>query len=162
MGTEKLLIITVGENGFKSNKLFSHQGLIFTHAGLMAVTFGFLFPLGAIIASCKNRIAHIVLQICGQILVVVGLIVVIIYNELNHKMHFSQLHSVVGLVIAVAAIMIQPFLKLLSLSFLKKYAKSWHKHLGIAIVFFGLTNIFMVSHCNKINCFYNNQAFLLP
>lgn len=113
----------------------------------MAVTFGFILPLGAFLASVKQLIIHVILQICGQIATTVGLILVLVYVQLNNNLqHFSQLHSIVGLFIIFLVLIVQPFLRVLSsLKFLKKEGKIWHKRLGIAVVFFGLSNIFIVS-----------------
>ncbi len=119
--------------------------LIYSHAGIMAVAFGIILPLGALLASYKLVIPHIILQICGQIFVIIGLILVIVYNQLNDIPHFYQVHSIIGLVIILLTIIIQPLLRLLSFVLLKKQGKIWHKRLGISIVFFGLSNVFLVS-----------------
>lgn len=114
----------------------------------MFVTFGIILPLGAFLASVKQLIAHVILQICGQIATTLGLILGLVYVQLNHGnlQHFSQLHSIIGLFIIFLVLILQPFLKVISsVKLLKKEGKIWHKRLGIAVVFFGLSNIFIVS-----------------
>lgn len=124
--------------------------LIYSHAGIMAVTFGIILPLGALLANFKWKIAHIVMQIIGILLAITGLSLSVSYTELNHSSHFSKLHAVVGLVIVIAALLFQPVLKLLVLAPLKDnwkgYTRVWHKRLGVCIVFFGMFNVFLVSN----------------
>ena len=124
--------------------------LIYSHAGIMAITFGIILPLGALLANFHWKIVHIVVQIIGILLAIVGLSLSISYTEMNDGIHFCQLHAVVGLVIVIATLLFQPVLKLLVLTPLstkwKGYTRVWHKRLGVCIVFFGMFNVFLVSN----------------
>ena len=124
--------------------------LIYSHAGIMAITFGILLPLGALMANFQGKIVHIVVQIVGILLALVGLSLSIAYTELNDGIHFCRVHAVVGLAIVIAALLFQPVLKLLVVTPLrdkwKGYSRIWHKRLGVCIVFFGMFNVFLVSN----------------
>ena len=111
----------------------------------MAITFGLFLPLGALLASFKLTIPHIIIQIGSQVFIIIGFILAIVYNQLNDKTHFYQVHSIIGLVLIMMTVVIQPLLRLFSLKLLKKRGNIWHKRLGVAIVFFGLSNIILVS-----------------
>ena len=124
--------------------------LIYSHAGIMAVTFGILLPLGALLSSFQWKIVHIVVQITGILMAVVGLSLSIAYTEVNDGIHFCRVHAVVGLAIVIATLLFQPVLKLLVVTRLsekwKGYSRIWHKRLGVCIVFFGMFNVFLVSN----------------
>ena len=112
----------------------------------MAMTFGFIIPLGALVANHKKYLPHMTFQIFAMLLAIVGLILAIVYKEVNNERHFQHLHSIIGLVIIIACVLIQPVLKLLHITPIKNaIVKVWHKRIGISIVFFGLSNIFLVS-----------------
>ena len=123
--------------------------LIYSHAAIMAFTFGLLLPLGALLASCKIHLAHMIVQPLGLLLAIVGLALSVTYMTVNNKDHFQQLHSIFGFVLILVASLIQPVMRLLILAPVKDAWESrfsaWHKRLGVAIVFFGMSNVFLVS-----------------
>lgn len=123
--------------------------LIYSHAAIMAFTFGLLLPLGALLASCKIHLAHMIIQPLGLLLAVVGLALSVTYMTVNNKDHFQQLHSIFGFILILVAALIQPVMRLLILAPVKDAWESrfsaWHKRLGVAIVFFGMSNVFLVS-----------------
>ena len=130
--------------------------IIYSHAGVMAITFGIILPLGALLANLRWKKSHIVVQIIGIILVAVGLSLSVAYTEVNGNAHFCRLHAVAGLVIVIAALLFQPVLKVLVLTRLpdkwKNYTRVWHKRLGVCIVFFGMFNVFLVSNVIYTRC----------
>ena len=125
-----------------------YKELLYSHAGIMAVTFGVVLPVGAVAASGHYSIAHVILQPIGLMLGVTGLVLVVVYKELNTFNHFMNLHEVVGFVILLIALCL-PCLRLCVVlpvqKFWQEILKTWHKRLGIAVVFFGLSNVFLVS-----------------
>lgn len=128
--------------------------LIYSHAGIMAFTFGILLPLGALLANCKLHIPHMVVQPLGLLLAIVGLSLAVAFKIVNNQGHFQNLHSILGLVLLLLAILIQPALRLIILAPLKRQWEFrftiWHKRLGTAIVFFGMSNVFLVREALKI------------
>ena len=112
--------------------------LLYTHAALMAAAFGFLLPLGAFLAYNKAKLAHKVIQPVGLVLALIGFVLVVVYVQLSHGLHFRYLiHSVVGLVLLIMALGM-PLLLL-------KKPRVWHKKTGQVVVFFGMGNILLVS-----------------
>ena len=126
-------------------KGLSYNELVYSHAGVMAVAFGLLLPVGSLLANYKLVVCHIILQISGQILSLIGFVLALVYQQLNNRPHFSQVHSIMGLCLIFMVVILQPVLKLISLKFLKKQVNVWHKRLGVASIFIGLCNIFIVS-----------------
>lgn len=126
-----------------------YKELIYSHGAIMAVTFGILFPLGAFLANIKKPIAHMILQPLGIVLAVIGFVLAAVYKGLNASSHFNQLHSIIGLLLLAIVIIVIPGLKLSLLAPIKEKWQRlviiWHKRLGISAVFFGFSNIFLVS-----------------
>ena len=133
-------------------KGLSYNELVYSHAGVMAVAFGLLLPVGSLLANYKLVVCHIILQISGQILSLIGFVLALVYQQLNNRPHFSQVHSIMGLCLIFMVVILQPVLKLISLKFLKKQVNIWHKRLGVASIFIGLCNIFIVSLQYNILC----------
>jgi len=120
--------------------------LLYTHAALMAIAFGFLLPIGAFLAHNKVTLAHKILQPLGILLGLSGLVLVIVYVHLSHGSHFRfVIHSAVGLVLLLMVTIGMPLLLL-------KKPRIWHKRMGHVVVFFGMANILLVStQCHVIS-----------
>jgi PAS domain-containing protein len=144
--SEVLLNINV-TNGQSMVIKYTYMELIYTHGAIMAVSFGLMIPLGALMAHFKKSIIHMIIQPLAIILTCLGFILAVVYTELNNNTHFNQLHSILGLIILIIAMLILPGLKLsVVLPITKKGRKiltGWHKRLGTSTVFFGIFNIFL-------------------
>ena len=114
------------------------EGLLFSHASIMSVSFGILIPVGALLAANGSPFAHKVVQPGGIVLVLVGYGLVLAYLEVEEKGHFNTVHSYVGFCL-VLVIVLMPFIRL------RKELHYVHKKCGVVIVFYGMTNVLLVS-----------------
>lgn len=113
--------------------------LLYSHAAVMGITFGILFPVGAYMAYHYFTTVHIVLQAISMIGTVSGLVLVVVYVELTHEHHFRfPIHGVVGLAL-ILLVLIMPFLRL------HRRVREYHHKLGQIVAFFGMANVLLVS-----------------
>ena len=113
------------------------EGLLFSHASVMSVSFGVLLPVGAMLAASGNPFAHKIFQPGGIILAIVGYGLVLAYIEVEEKRHFNTVHSFVGFFL-VLLIVLMPFMRL------RRELHYVHKKCGVIIVFYGMTNVLLV------------------
>lgn len=113
------------------------EGLLFSHASIMSVSFGILMPVGALLAANGSPFAHKIVQPGGIILSLVGYGLVLAYIEVEEKSHFNTSHSVVGFFL-VLLIFLMPFMRL------RRELHYIHKKCGVVIVFYGMTNVLLV------------------
>lgn len=112
--------------------------LLYTHAALMAITFGFLFPIGGFLASINFTLVHKFMQPLGLVLASIGFVLVIVYVHLSQLTHFRFLiHSLVGLALMALVLFAMPLL-------LFQKSRAWHKRTGHIVAFFGLGNVLLV------------------
>lgn len=130
--------------------LTRYQEIIYTHAVVMAITFGLIFPFGALLAYLRKPVVHMVIQPLGLLMAVAGFLMAVVYKEINSTTHFNQLHTVFGLLLTAVALIVLPSLKLSVMTPIgdkwQKLLKLWHKKLGVVAVFAGIFNIFLVSN----------------
>ncbi len=128
-----------------------YKTVIYIHAGLMAASFGILLPVGAYLAHHRVRLVHIITQPLGIIIAVSGFVSAVVYVELNDGNHFDELiHSVLGLVLVILALLVMPVL------LLHKKWQQWHKRCGHFIAFFGMGNVLLVSTVNPLPTIRNS------
>lgn len=124
------------------------EGLLFSHASIMSISFGILLPVGALLAASGSSFAHKILQPGGIILGVVGYGLVVAHIEVEEKGHFNTVHSFVGFFL-VLLMVLMPFMRL------RKELHYIHKKCGVVIVFYGMTNVLLVriptSFSNGVN-----------
>ena len=117
----------------------SLKPLLYSHAAVMGLTFGVLFPVGAYMAYHYFTTVHIIIQAISMLGTTFGFIVIIVYVEKTHSHHFQfPIHGVVGLAL-VLLILIMPFLHL------HRRVKKYHHKLGQIVAFFGMANVLLVS-----------------
>ena len=114
------------------------EGLLFSHASIMSVSFGILIPVGALLAANGSPFAHKIVQPGGIILGLVGYGLVLAYLEVEEKGHFNTVHSCVGFCL-VLVVILMPFIRL------RRELHHIHKKCGVVIVFYGMTNVLLVS-----------------
>lgn len=114
------------------------EGLLFSHASIMSVSFGILIPVGALLAANGSPFAHKIVQPGGIVLALVGYGLVLAYLEVEEKGHFNTVHSCVGFCL-VLVIILMPLIRL------RKELHHIHKKCGVVIVFYGMTNVLLVS-----------------
>lgn len=94
----------------KYRKFFDMDTFIQIHVMCMYISWGFLLPAGALIAMCfRNAFKdgtmwfqlHVVFQMTGMVLMVVGTIVIFMYTSL----HFDGVHKILGLVAFIIGIL---------------------------------------------------------
>ncbi len=115
--------------------------LLYTHVALMAVAFGFLFPLAAFLYYHRISLAYKLLFPVALLLAVCGLVIVLVYVELTaDKSHFGYpIHGVVGVALVALVVVVMPLL------LLHRKSRAYHFRLGHAVAFFGMGNILLVS-----------------
>lgn len=117
-----------------------YKALLYSHAGIMGITFGILLPLGAFLAHHEKLLAHKIIQPTGIILALIGFVMIIVYVQLTTKEHFQfVIHGFVGLTLFLMVFLLMPFL------LLKKQWRMWHRRCGHIIAFFGMGNVLVVS-----------------
>lgn len=116
-----------------------YGALLYTHAGIMGLTFGILLPLGAFLAHHKQYLLHKITQPVGIVLALTGFVLVVVYVELSTEKHFRFLiHGVVGLGLMVTVFLLMPVL------LLQKQWRKWHGRCGHVVAFFGMANVLLV------------------
>ena len=115
------------------------EGLLFSHASMMSISFGVMLPVGALLAANGSPFVHKIFQPGGIILGIVGYGLVLAYIEVEEKRHFKSVHSFVGFFLVVL-IVLMPFMRL------QKEFHYIHKKCGVIIVFYGMTNVLLVSY----------------
>lgn len=115
-----------------------YGALLYTHAGIMGLTFGILLPLGAFLAHHKQYLLHKITQPVGIVLALTGFVLVVVYVELSTEKHFRFLiHGVVGLGLMVTVFLLMPVL------LLQKQWRKWHGRCGHVVAFFGMANVLL-------------------
>ena len=151
-----LATITVLSNGTETVEEASHKEIIYAHAVVMVLTFAAILPLGALLANLKKPIIHMIVQPLGLVLAIIGLLLAVVYKELNESTHFDTLHTIFGLILMVVAVLALPALKFSVMSPVrekwKKLVTLWHKRLGLVAVFSGIFNIFLVNNSSSYCC----------
>lgn len=117
------------------------EGLLFSHASIMSVSFGILFPVGALLAANGSPFAHKIIQPGAIILSLIGYGLVLAYIEVEKKNHFNTMHSFVGFFL-VLLMVVMPFMRL------RRELHYIHKKCGVIIVFYGMTNVLLVRHAS--------------
>lgn len=118
----------------------SYKAVVYVHAGLMAVAFGILLPVGAFLAHQRIMLVHKITQPLGILLAVAGFVMVVVYVELNDKDHFDELiHSVLGFALILLVLLVMPVL------LVHKKWRQWHRRCGHVVAFFGMGNVLLVS-----------------
>ena len=116
-----------------------YGALLYTHAGIMAISFGVLLPLGAFLAHHKQFLLHKITQPVGIVLALTGFILVLVYVQLSAEKHFRFfIHGVVGLGLMVLVFLLMPVL------LLRKQWRKWHRRCGHVVAFFGMANVLLV------------------
>ncbi len=116
-----------------------YKAVIYIHAGLMALSFGVLLPLGAFLAHYRVLLVHKITQPLGILLAISGFVFAIVYVELNGREHFDELiHGVLGLVLVLLVLLVMPAL------LIRRKWRCWHRRCGHIIAFFGMGNVLLV------------------
>ena len=113
------------------------EGLLFSHASVMSVSFGVLLPVGAMLAASGSPFAHKIFQPGGIVLAIVGYGLVLAYIEVEEKRHFNTVHSFVGFFL-ILLILVMPFIRL------RRELHHIHRKCGVVIVFYGMINVLLV------------------
>ena len=113
------------------------EGLLFSHASIMSVSFGILLPVGAMLAASGSPFAHKIFQPGGIVLAIVGYGLVLAYIEVEDKRHFNTVHSFVGFFL-IMLILVMPFIRL------RRELHYVHRKCGVVIVFYGMINVLLV------------------
>lgn len=144
-------LITVNDIGNTSETTNDKlKPLLYTHVTLMGLVFGVLLPIGAYLAYHYFTIVHVVVQAISMLAALLGLIMVVVYVELTHGKHFQfPIHGAIGMGLLLF-MLIMPLLRL------HKTVKIFHPKLGHVIVFFGMTNVIVVSYDSRMIRHYDN------